>query len=117
MTAIGAAILGTAFLFFTSPSLPVLYAGAALFSLGNGLMWPSFMALLANAAGERFQGAVQGIGSSVGSLASIVGLIVGGVLYETVGRGTFIGSSVLIYAVTVFCIAFAYRASRSARRT
>ena len=117
LTAIGAAILGTGFLFFTSPSRPVLYAGAALFSLGNGLMWPSFMALLANAAGERFQGAVQGIGSSVGSLASIVGLIVGGVLYETVGRGTFVGSSVLIYLVAGFCIAFAYRASRNARRT
>ena len=117
LTAIGAAILGTSFLFFTSPSSPILYAGAALFSLGNGLMWPSFMALLANAAGERFQGAVQGIGNSVGSLASIVGLIVGGVLYETVGRGTFVGSSVLIYLVAVFCIAFAYRASRNARRT
>ena len=117
LTAIGAAILGTGFLFFTSPSSPILYAGAALFSLGNGLMWPSFMALLANAAGERFQGAVQGIGSSVGSLASIVGLIAGGVLYETVGRGTFVGSSVLIYLVAVFCIAFAYRASRNARRT
>ena len=117
LTAIGAAILGTGFLFFTSPSRPVLYAGAALFSLGNGLMWPSFMALLANAAGERFQGAVQGIGSSVGSLASIVGLIVGGVLYETLGRGTFVGSTVLIYLVAVFCIAFAYSASRNARRT
>ena len=117
LTAIGAAILGTSFLFFPSPSSPILYAGAALFSLGNGLMWPSFMALLANAAGERFQGAVQGIGNSVGSLASIVGLIVGGVLYETVGRGTFVGSSVLIYLVAVFCIAFAYRASRNARRT
>ena len=52
-----------------------------LFSLGNGLMWPSFLALLANAAGERFQGAIQGFGSSVGSLASIAG----GILYETVG--------------------------------
>lgn len=117
LTAIGAAILGTAFLFFTSPNVAVLYAGAALFSLGNGLMWPSFMALLANAAGERFQGAVQGIGSSVGSLASIVGLIGGGVLYETVGPGTFAGSSALIYLVAVFCIAFAYRASRNARST
>jgi DHA1 family tetracycline resistance protein-like MFS transporter len=117
LTTIGAAILGTAFWFFTSPSLPVLYGGAALFSLGNGLMWPSFMALLANAAGERFQGAVQGIGSSVGSLASIVGLIGGGVLYETIGRRTFAGSSVLIYLVAIFCIVFAYRASRNARST
>ena len=80
-------------------------------------MWPSFMALLANAAGERFQGAVQGIGSSVGSLASIVGLIVGGVLYEVFGRGTFVGSSVLIYLIAVFAVAFLYRASRNARRT
>lgn len=115
LTVIGAGVLGTGFIGFTNSSPLVLYLGAAAFSLGNGLMWPSFMALLANAAGERYQGAVQGIGSSVGSFASIVGLILGGVLYETVGSATFIGSSVLMYLVAVF--GAVYSASRSARKT
>lgn len=115
LTVVGAAILGSGFLFFTSPSGALLYTGAALFSLGNGLMWPSFMALLANAAGERFQGAVQGFGSSVGSLASVVGLIGGGVLYETLGRATFVGSSALIYSVAALSVLYSF--SRSARKT
>ena len=99
------------------PLLRILAFLGALFSLGNGLLWPSFMALLANAAGERFQGAVQGTSSSVGSLASIVGLITGGLLYEVVGRGTFVGSTVLIYLVAALCWLFAYSASRNARKT
>ena len=32
-------------------------------------------------------------------------------------RGTFVGSSALIYLVTALCVAFAYRASRNARKT
>jgi len=118
LTVIGAVILGTGFIFFVSASRPLLYAGACLFSLGNGLMWPSFMALLANAPtgqDERFQGAVQGVGSSVGSLASIVGLLVGGVLYEMLGASTFLGSSALIYAVAVLGVV--YSVSRRARKT
>lgn len=118
LTVVGAVVLGTAFLFFTTSSLPLLYAGAGLFSLGNGLMWPSFLSLLSNAAGDRFQGEVQGLGSSVGSFASIVGLVTGGILYELVQSGTFLGSSALIYAVALLClVAFAYNASRTALNT
>ena len=113
----GAAILATAFLLFTSPSRTVLYVGGLLFSLGNGLMWPSFLALLANAAGERFQGAVQGFGSSVGSLASIVGLIVGGILYETVGGATFIGSAGLTFLVVALVLVYTRMSARTARKT
>ncbi len=113
----GAAILATAFLLFTSPSRTVLYVGALLFSLGNGLMWPSFLALLANAAGERFQGAVQGFGSSVGSLASIVGLIAGGILYETVGGATFVGSAGLAVLVVALVLVYTRMSARTARRT
>ena len=45
----------------------MIYAGAALIALGNGLMWPTFMAVLSRRAGERFQGAVQGFASSSGA--------------------------------------------------
>ena len=117
LTIVGAVVLATGFLFLTSRSVPLLYMGASLFSLGNGLMWPSFMALLANAAGERLQGAVQGFGSSIGSLASIVGLISGGVLYESVGASTFIGSATLLYLVAALSVLYASRAARTARST
>lgn len=66
-----------------------LYASAVLFGLGNGLMWPSFLSLLATAAGDGYQGAVQGLGSSFGSAAAIIGLLVGGVLYGQLGAGVF----------------------------
>ena len=41
-------------------------------------MWPSVLATLSKAAGEKFQGAVQGFASSFGGVASIVGLTLGG---------------------------------------
>ncbi len=104
LAVVGGVILGTAFLFLTSDCLPSLYLGAALFSLGNGLQWPSFMTLLSNAAGARHQGAVQGLGGSVGSLASIVGLLLGGVLYTTLGGSTFTISAMLIFVASLLSL-------------
>jgi MFS transporter, DHA1 family, tetracycline resistance protein len=101
----GGAILGAGFCAFTSPRLPVLYLGASLFSLGNGLMWPSFLSLLSKAAGDRYQGAVQGLGGSVSSLASIVGLLVGGLLYQAAGARVFFGSALIIFLVASLSLA------------
>ena len=74
---VGAIILAAAFVCFTSLDRLWLFVGASLFSLGNGLMWPSFLAILSRVAGDKHQGAVQGFASSVGSAASIVGLLLG----------------------------------------
>ena len=60
-----------------------------LFALGNGLMWPSYLSLLAQYGGSERQGAVQGIANSSGSLASIIGLIVGGYLFGLMNSGVF----------------------------
>ncbi|HSF16230.1 MAG TPA: MFS transporter [Vicinamibacteria bacterium] len=107
----GGLILGVGFWLFTSESLVSLYAGAACFSLGNGLQWPSFLAVLSNAAGRRYQGAVQGFGGSVGSLASIVGLILGGVFYQTLGGTTFLISAAMFVTVSALSIRFFYSRS------
>ena len=48
-------------------------------------MWPSFMSILSRRAGTVHQGAVQGVAGSFGGLASIVGLIMGGILYDLLG--------------------------------
>jgi len=71
-------------------NLPWLTWGAiALFALGNGLMWPSYLSILSKQASDRYQGAVQGYASSMGSAASILGLVLGGWLYAQVGPQMF----------------------------
>ena len=102
----GSLILMVAFVFYSRGATPWIYAGGTLFSLGNGLMWPSFLALLSKQAGDRYQGVVQGFSGSVGSLASIVGLLVGGVLYGLVGGSVFLISAALTFVVAVLALRF-----------
>ncbi|MBC8071193.1 MAG: MFS transporter [Deltaproteobacteria bacterium] len=87
--AVGTAALCASFLAFSVPSTPVVFAGALLFAVGNGLSWPTFQSRLADVAGPEAQGAVQGMATSVGAAASIVGLVVGGIFYPVVGVGIF----------------------------
>lgn len=97
----GSFVLATAFIFLTSQNIFTIYIGVIFFSVGNGVMWPSFMALLSKSAGEVHQGYVQGFASSSGSLASIIGLIAGGFLYEIIGAKTFFVSAVILYFVFI----------------
>ena len=82
---IGSIILGINFILFVSNNNILIYGAAVLFAVGNGLMWPSFMSILSKSAGNVYQGFIQGVSSSFGSLASIIGLIVGGFLYNLIG--------------------------------
>ncbi|MEM9875408.1 MAG: MFS transporter [Myxococcota bacterium] len=87
--ALGILALIASFVAFGMSSEPTLFAGAIAFALGNGLAWPTFQARLASAAGPEAQGAVQGAATSVGSLASIFGLVAGGLLYPDLGVALF----------------------------
>ncbi len=78
---IGSVILGTNFIMFVIPSTTLVYGAAILFAIGNGLMWPSVLSILSKRAGTVHQGTVQGVANSFESLASIVGLMMGGLLY------------------------------------
>ena len=101
---IGSLVLGINFIFFLSNNILLIYTAAVLFAIGNGLMWPSLLSILAKKAGTVHQGAVQGVASSFASLASIIGLTIGGVLYNTIGATTFLISAGVIF--TVFIISF-----------
>ncbi len=101
---IGSVILGTNFILFMSNITFVIYGAVILFALGNGLMWPSFMSILSKRAGTTLQGAVQGVAGSFGSLASIIGLILGGTLYNLIGATTFLVSAGVIF--TAFIMSF-----------
>jgi MFS family permease len=99
LTVAGSLVLAVSFFLLMSSSTPLTFAAALCFAAGNGLMWPSFLSLLSKQAGDRYQGAVQGVASSAGSLASIIGLVLGGVLYELIGPVTFLVSGSLIVVV------------------
>jgi MFS family permease len=96
---IGSPVLSLSFLFFTSSSTAVLYAGALMLALGNGLMWTSLLAILSNRAGNRYQGAVQGFAGSSGAVASIMGLLAGGLLFGRAGSAVFVLSAIMLFAV------------------
>ncbi len=107
----GSLILAASFVMFVAEAKPVIYAGAALLALGNGLMWPSVMSSLSKAAGSVHQGAVQGFASSSGAVASIVGLVVGGLLYDTLGSSVFLLSAGTIGLVCVLSLGARRRSS------
>jgi MFS transporter, DHA1 family, tetracycline resistance protein len=98
---IGSLILGINFILFVANNTALAYVAAILFALGNGLMWPSFMSILSRRAGTDNQGVVQGVASSFGSIASIIGLIMGGLLYNTIGSTTFLISAAVIFLVFI----------------
>jgi len=96
---IGSIILGTNFILFVSNNIVFVFGALILFAVGNGLMWPSFMSILSKRAGTVLQGAVQGVAGSFGGLASIIGLIMGGLLYNLIGAATFLVSAGVIFSV------------------
>ena len=97
----GSAILGTNFILLVSSDIILIYVAAVLFAVGNGLMWPSVMSILSNRAGIVYQGTVQGVANSFGSLASIIGLMIGGLFYNMLGASTFLISAGVIFAVFI----------------
>lgn len=103
--AIGGTILLTAgFVGLFWHSIVVIYLAATLIALGNGLMWPSVMAMLSKVAGDHHQGAVQGAGGSIGAVASIVGLIAGGLLYNWLGAAVFVVAGIVVLPVSVITL-------------
>jgi hypothetical protein len=101
---IGCIILGTNFILLISNDIILVYGAAVMFAVGNGLMWPSFLSILSKRAGTVHQGAVQGAAGSVGSLASIIGLTVGGLLYSLLGGITFLISAGVIFTVFIMSL-------------
>lgn len=98
---IGSLILSINFVLFILNSTIFVYVALILFAVGNGLSWPSFMSILSKRAGTVHQGVIQGVGSSMGSLASIIGLVLGGILYNMIGPTTFLVSAVVIFLVFI----------------
>jgi MFS transporter, DHA1 family, tetracycline resistance protein len=111
LSAIGSLVLAASFVFLLARQTALLYAGALLLALGNGLLWPSVVSMLAKAAGKSHQGEVQGIASSFGAVAGILGLLAGGILYARLEARVFLASAATI--LCVFVLALGLRHSTS----
>jgi MFS family permease len=92
----GSVLLAASFPFFMSSSAAMIYLGTALLAIGNGIMWPSLLAILSRTTEQSVQGAVQGFASSAGAVASIAGLLLGGALYQSLGNRVFLVAAILV---------------------
>lgn len=86
----GQIALTVAFLLMMTGDTTFVVLSSVAFAVGNGLGWPTFQTLVANRAPTEYQGAVQGTVTSAMSLASILGLVVGGLLYPWLGTGIYV---------------------------
>jgi len=100
----GALLLSGSFFLLTIENDLGIYGANVLLSVGNGLMWPSFLSVLAEKGGKKIQGAIQGYGTSMGSLASMLGLVAGGVLFELFGTLVFFVSAFLFAIVLALAL-------------
>lgn len=91
----GSGFLAVSFLFFVASALPLLYAGTALLAVGNGVMWPSLLSVISKATSPANQGAVQGVAGSAAAVASIAGLLIGGLLFAAIGSRIFVLSAMM----------------------
>jgi MFS transporter, DHA1 family, tetracycline resistance protein len=95
----GSLMLMINFLLLIPGNCYLTYLATGFFALGDGLMWPSFLSLLSKITGEGYQGTIQGFACSFAGLASITGLILGGLLYEMLAGGSFLIVGVVIFFV------------------
>jgi DHA1 family tetracycline resistance protein-like MFS transporter len=80
------------------------FIAGALYGVGNGLMWPAYLTLFSEAGPASLQGTIQGVGSSVGSGAAIVGTLGGGVLYTNVGARAFFVPAAILAVTALLCL-------------
>ncbi|MEL7531836.1 MAG: MFS transporter [Bacteroidota bacterium] len=100
----GSLMIATSFALLTIENIYAIYLANVLLSVGNGIMWPSYMALLAQKGGKDVQGTIQGYAASMGSLASIFGLVLGGLLIGQMGSIIFFVAAIML--AIIFLLSF-----------
>ncbi|MEM9931466.1 MAG: MFS transporter, partial [Bacteroidota bacterium] len=98
---IGSLLIALSFVALTQSNYAMIYLANVLLSVGNGLMWPSFLAILAQRSDPSKQGTIMGYANSTGSLASIFGLVLGGILFTRLGPSVFLIGATMLFAITI----------------
>lgn len=103
---IGSLILGFGFFIIVIGSTFAIFMAALAISIGNGLMYPSLLGVIASHGKGEMQGKVQGVATSFGSVASIIGLIFGGILFENIGNKVFLISAGIMIILAILSFKF-----------
>ncbi len=82
---------------------PLLILGMFVFGFGDSVFGPSFNGMLSKSVDESEQGRIQGGSQSIQALARIVGPIVGGQIYVSLGHAApaFMGIILIVGAIAV----------------
>jgi MFS transporter, DHA1 family, tetracycline resistance protein len=102
-------------------SLGVVMAARGLLALGEGAVTPTVTALLSLASPGERQGETLGLGQGVAGLGRILGPLLGGALFATIGTGApFAAGALLVLVALVLAVPSVLSATRTtsaARRT
>ncbi len=110
----GSLLLSSSFFVLPMGTIFAVYAANVLLSVGNGLMWPSFLSILSKSGSTKVKGTILGYANSMGSLASIFGLIFGGLLFSVIGPSVFWIAAGLMFLI--FVLAFRLRDNSLAKQ-
>jgi MFS transporter, DHA1 family, tetracycline resistance protein len=80
-------------------SLPVLLLAVSALSIGMGAVQPSINSLISRRADPEQQGEIMGVAQAIGSLSRVLGPILAGAVFGTLGRNSpFLLGAVLVVA-------------------
>lgn len=102
-----AELIGYAFIATSTvaSSAPIFIVGIFIFGFGDSIFGPSFNGMLSKSADASEQGRIQGGSQSIQSLARIIGPILGGAIYVSLGHAApaVMGVILLAAAILVLC--------------
>ncbi|EMV4661048.1 MFS transporter [Listeria monocytogenes] len=98
---IGYSLIATSSIFTLAPLLVI---GMFVFGFGDSIFGPSFNGMVSKAASASEQGRIQGGSQAIQSLARIIGPIIGGQIYITLGHAAPAIMGVLLITVAIFIL-------------
>ncbi|KMT62271.1 MFS transporter [Paenilisteria newyorkensis] len=108
-----AELIGYAFIATSTvaSSAPIFIVGIFIFGFGDSIFGPSFNGMLSKSADASEQGRIQGGSQSIQSLARIIGPILGGAIYVSLGHAAPAVMGVILLAATILVLYKAKQAS------
>lgn len=100
----GSLLLGISYLLMPLQNILMLLAANCCLSVGNGILWPSFLARLTTISPKASIGSVMGWGNSMGSLGSVLGLVIGGYLFGVIQEQLFLIGAVLFFILMLVAV-------------
>jgi len=95
---VGYSLIATAALFYY---YPLFIVGMFIFGFGDSIFGPSFNGMLSKSVDSSEQGRIQGGSQSIQALARMIGPIVGGQIYVTLGHAAPAVMGIILIAVAI----------------